>query len=58
MEKFLICFWFLIQLLSNGFAYIITVDSHSEECFFDKAEAGAKLGITEKFLLKNSDYEK
>jgi hypothetical protein len=34
----------IISLISNGFAYIITVDSHSEECFFDKAEAGAKLG--------------
>ncbi|XP_049543384.1 transmembrane emp24 domain-containing protein 2 [Anopheles darlingi] len=31
----------LVQI--NG--YFITVDPHSEECFFDRAEAGTKLGL-------------
>ncbi|XP_052872691.1 transmembrane emp24 domain-containing protein 2 [Anopheles bellator] len=30
-------------VLINGF--FITVDPHSEECFFDRAEAGTKLGL-------------
>jgi len=25
-------------------AYFITVDAHAEECFFDKVEAGTKMG--------------
>ncbi|XP_055687123.1 transmembrane emp24 domain-containing protein 2 [Lutzomyia longipalpis] len=28
---------------ANG--YFITVDAHSEECFFDRAEAGTKMGL-------------
>lgn len=35
---------FLLTLLSNTLAYIVTVDSHAEECFFDHATAGSKLG--------------
>ncbi|KAJ8917346.1 hypothetical protein NQ315_002368 [Exocentrus adspersus] len=27
-------------------AYFITVDAHAEECFFDKVEAGTKMGLT------------
>lgn len=34
----------LLSIISNSFAYIITVDSHAEECFFDSAQAGSKLG--------------
>uniref|UniRef100_U5EN48 Putative cargo transport protein n=1 Tax=Corethrella appendiculata TaxID=1370023 RepID=U5EN48_9DIPT len=29
--------------LSDG--YLITIDAHSEECFFDRAEAGTKMGL-------------
>ncbi|XP_055621733.1 transmembrane emp24 domain-containing protein 2 [Toxorhynchites rutilus septentrionalis] len=29
--------------LSSG--YFVTVDAHSEECFFDRAESGSKLGL-------------
>lgn len=41
---------FILSLFHTGFAYIITVDSHSEECFFDPASAGSKLGETLKFF--------
>lgn len=34
----------LLSLVNINFAYIITVDSHAEECFFDSAQAGTKLG--------------
>jgi hypothetical protein len=34
----------LLSLVKLNLAYIITVDSHAEECFFDSAGAGAKLG--------------
>lgn len=34
----------LLASVSSSFAYIITVDSHAEECFFDSAQAGSKLG--------------
>ncbi|XP_023015208.1 transmembrane p24 trafficking protein CHOp24 [Leptinotarsa decemlineata] len=27
-------------------AYFITVDAHAEECFFDRVEAGTKMGLT------------
>ena len=26
--------------------YFVTVDAHSEECFFDKVSSGTKLGLT------------
>ena len=41
----------LLSLFSNSLAYIITVDSHAEECFFDSAQAGSKLG-------KNNNIER
>lgn len=31
-------------LFSQSLAYFITVDAHAEECFFDKVEAGTKMG--------------
>lgn len=34
----------LFLVLNNVQAYFVTVDAHSEECFFDKAEAGTKMG--------------
>lgn len=42
-----IIFVFVLYLSSRGSAYIITVDSHAEECFFDSAKAGSKLGKNE-----------
>ncbi|EAA13243.3 transmembrane emp24 domain-containing protein 2 [Anopheles arabiensis] len=41
--NFLVCFLFLCVVPIRG--YFITVDPHSEECFFDRAEAGTKLGL-------------
>lgn len=35
---------FVLALIKINDAYIITVDSHAEECFFDPAPAGSKLG--------------
>lgn len=34
----------LFQLFHGGQSYFITVDAHDEECFFDKVEAGTKMG--------------
>ena len=31
--------------VSKSFQYFITIDAHSEECYFDKATAGTKLGL-------------
>lgn len=45
----------LLALLSCSYAYIITVDSHAEECFFDSAQAGSKLG-EKKFILPIKKY--
>lgn len=32
--------------INQSLAYFITVDAHAEECFFDKVEAGTKMGLT------------
>ncbi|CAG9815152.1 unnamed protein product [Phaedon cochleariae] len=37
----LLCFY-----INHSVAYFITVDAHAEECFFDKVEAGTKMGLT------------
>jgi hypothetical protein len=34
----------LAALSGAAQAYLITVDAHAEECFFDKVEAGTKMG--------------
>uniref|UniRef100_A0A1Q3FH02 Putative cargo transport protein n=1 Tax=Culex tarsalis TaxID=7177 RepID=A0A1Q3FH02_CULTA len=39
------CLLLLTCLPTTSYAYFITVDAHSEECFFDKAESGTKLGL-------------
>jgi len=44
MKSILLCY-FLLCLIKLNVAYIITVDSHAEECFFDPAQAGSKLGL-------------
>lgn len=31
-------------IVSESRAYFITVDAHAEECFFDRVEAGTKMG--------------
>lgn len=38
------CLLLLTCLPAASYAYFITVDAHSEECFFDRAESGTKLG--------------
>ncbi|XP_011506255.1 PREDICTED: transmembrane emp24 domain-containing protein 2-like [Ceratosolen solmsi marchali] len=43
--------WLTIVLVlslawSRVHSYFITVDAHSEECFFDKVEFGTKMGLT------------
>lgn len=34
----------ILTLVHNIRAYFVTVDAHSEECFYDHAEAGTKMG--------------
>ncbi|XP_050302896.1 transmembrane emp24 domain-containing protein 2 [Anthonomus grandis grandis] len=41
----IICLLFF-SYLSGAHSYIVTVDAHAEECFFEKVEAGTKLGLT------------
>lgn len=38
-------FFILLSVLTPSFCYIITVDADAEECFFDKVEAGTKMGM-------------
>ncbi|KAJ8956241.1 hypothetical protein NQ318_014973 [Aromia moschata] len=39
--------YILISLMvDHSLAYFITVDAHAEECFFDKVDAGTKMGLT------------
>jgi hypothetical protein len=38
------CIAFL-ALIDNIKGYFVTIDTHSEECFFDRAEAGTKMGL-------------
>lgn len=36
----------LLCVTHHALAYFVTVDAHSEECFFDKVSSGTKLGLT------------
>lgn len=36
-----------LNCVQQSHGYFITVDAHSEECFFDRAESGTKLGNDE-----------
>lgn len=36
--------FFLIYTIAPTSSYFITVDAHAEECFFDRVEAGTKMG--------------
>ncbi|XP_017492223.1 PREDICTED: transmembrane emp24 domain-containing protein 2-like [Rhagoletis zephyria] len=33
-------------LIATSEAYFLVIDAHAEECFFDRVQAGAKLGLT------------
>lgn len=35
----------LLQLFKYSESYFVVVDAHSEECFFDRVEAGTKMGV-------------
>ncbi|XP_039298148.1 transmembrane emp24 domain-containing protein [Nilaparvata lugens] len=40
-----IYFIFALSFIQKISAYFITVDAHAEECFFERAEMGTKLGL-------------
>lgn len=44
LSAVLLCLAAMLNKQAN--AYFITVDAHSEECYFDRALAGTKLGLT------------
>lgn len=44
MDKLIYLMLMIIVSISKCSAYFITVDAHAEECFFDKVEAGTKMG--------------
>lgn len=46
----------LLGLINYTKGYFVTVDAHSEECFFDKAESGTKMGRSRLFSLLNSKF--
>ena len=52
MEKIVIFSLIFNLYIQCSYSYFITVDAHAEECFFDKVEAGTKMGK------KNSPYLK
>ncbi|XP_067634648.1 transmembrane emp24 domain-containing protein 2 [Eurosta solidaginis] len=41
-----LCALVMLQLLRVSEAFIVTVDAHNEECFFEKVEGGTKFGVT------------
>ncbi|XP_060533008.1 transmembrane emp24 domain-containing protein-like [Cylas formicarius] len=41
-----VVFFFITFAFKGNLAYIITVDAHAEECFFEKVEDGTKLGLS------------
>uniref|UniRef100_V5H1B3 Transmembrane emp24 domain-containing protein n=1 Tax=Anoplophora glabripennis TaxID=217634 RepID=V5H1B3_ANOGL len=45
-DKIISLFMLLTICVHQSLAYFITVDAHAEECFFDKVEAGTKMGLT------------
>lgn len=49
MYKLLVFFVLLSTFVRENVAYFITVDAHEEQCFFDKVEAGTKMGQCRKF---------
>lgn len=42
--KLLVLCTILLQLFEYSESYFVVVDAHSEECFFDRVEAGTKMG--------------
>lgn len=44
MKRLLLFIFLIAYSCSKASAYFITVDSHTEECFFDKVEFGTKMG--------------
>jgi len=40
------CTLLLLLCARHALSYFVTVDAHSEECFFDKVSSGTKLGLT------------
>jgi p24 family protein beta-1 len=43
----LVCSLFCLLVSFNYLnAYFLTIDAHSEECFFDKVKSGTRLGLT------------
>jgi len=37
---------FGLIFVSNVSGYFVNVDAHAQECFFDKASSGMKMGLT------------
>ncbi|KAL1502080.1 hypothetical protein ABEB36_007278 [Hypothenemus hampei] len=46
MDNALLAIVLFITYLAESQSYIVTVDAHAEECFFEKVEAGTKLGLS------------
>lgn len=44
LDKLFLISAVLATIFSNGYAYFITVDADAEECFFDKVDAGTRMG--------------
>lgn len=46
----------VLSLINVSLSYFITVDAHAEECFFDRVEAGTKMGKNDNFGIIPSRY--
>lgn len=44
LAKLLLLLGSLLILARNGSAFIVSVDAHNEECFFENVEGGTKFG--------------
>ncbi|CAD7086991.1 unnamed protein product [Hermetia illucens] len=36
----------LLSLLRDASGFVVTIDAHAEECFFERVEAGSKMSVT------------
>lgn len=43
-SKLLVLCTILLHLFQYSESYFVVVDAHSEECFFDRVDAGTKMG--------------
>lgn len=41
-----LCIFLLCVLLGRGLGFFATIEPHEEECFYERAQQGSKMGLT------------